>query len=239
MTSQAGAASAPVPPRQKAVASSTAGVAQCIATTAVKTIDTAVTASCAPISSRRASKMSVSTPAGRVKRNIGSVVAIWTAETIIGSGLRLVISQFDEVSNNANPMFEAEFAIRMTVNARLPKTPHRQAVPVGASGLTLETRWTRKLHRKRGNWKAPYLIRGAEMANKIGSFKRGPPFPGSPRRKPPPDPRRRQNADFNRSAFCLWRLSPRRHPRAGPWQATVVRLMAKSVGDPFQCFLRS
>ena len=87
---------------------------RCIATTTAKTIDIAVTASCAPISSRRASMMSVSAPAGRVRRNIGSVVATWTADTIIGSGLRLVISQFDEVSNIANPMFEAELAIRMT-----------------------------------------------------------------------------------------------------------------------------
>src|SRR5579872_7454887 len=138
-TSHAGAASAPVPPRQNAVASSTAGVAKCKATTALKTIDTAVTASCAPIRSRRASMMSVRTPAGRVRRNIGSVVAIWTAETIIGSGLRDVMSQFDDMSNNANPTFEAEFAIRMTVNARLPKTPHRQAGPAGASGLALDS----------------------------------------------------------------------------------------------------
>ena len=127
MTSHAGAASAPLPPRQNAVASSTAGVAQCIVTTAAKTIDTAVTAICAPISIRRASMMSVSAPAGKVRRNIGSVVATWTADTIIGSGLRLVMSQFDEVSNIANPTFDAELAISMTVNAKLPKTP--QPVP--------------------------------------------------------------------------------------------------------------
>ena len=77
--------------------------------------------------------MSVSTPAGKVKRNIGSVVATWTAETIIGSGLRLVISQFVDVSNIANPTFDAEVAIRTTVNARLPKTPQRQSRPAGAS----------------------------------------------------------------------------------------------------------
>ena len=138
MTSHAGAASAPLPPRQKAVASSTAGVAQCIATTVANTIDIAVTASCAPISSLRASMMSVSAPAGKVKRNIGSVVATWTAETIIGSGLRLVISQFDDVSNIANPTFDAELAIRMTVNAKLPKTPHRKSPPVGASELMVD-----------------------------------------------------------------------------------------------------
>ena len=139
MTSHAGAASAPLPPRQNVVASSTTGVAQCIVTTTAKTIDTAVTAIWAPISIRRASMMSVSAPAGRVRRNIGSVVATWTADTIIGSGLRLVMSQFDEVSNIANPTFDAELAMSMTVNAKLPKTPQRQSRPAGASDLTLDS----------------------------------------------------------------------------------------------------
>src|SRR5271170_4136878 len=138
ITSHAGAASAPVAPRQKVVASNTAGVARCNVTIAAKTMDIAVTASCAPIKSLRASMMSVSAPAGRVKRNIGSVVATWTAETILGSGLRLVISQFVDMSNIANPTFDAELAIRTTVNARLLKTPPRQSGPAGASGLTLD-----------------------------------------------------------------------------------------------------
>ena len=114
MTSHAGAARAPLPPRQNAVASTTVGVAQCIVTIVAKTIDIAVTAICAPINMRRASMMSVSAPAGRVRRNIGKVVATCTADTIIGSGLRLVMSQFDEVSNMANPTFDAELAISMT-----------------------------------------------------------------------------------------------------------------------------
>src|ERR1700727_2086826 len=80
-----------------------------------------------------------SAPAGKVRRNIGSVVATWTADTIIGSGLRLVMSQFDEVWNIANPMFDAELAISMTVNAKLPKTPQRQFRPAGASALTLDS----------------------------------------------------------------------------------------------------
>ena len=126
---------------RNAVASSTAGVAQCIVTTAAKTIDIAVTAICAPISIRRASMMSVSAPAGRVRRNIGSVVATWTADTIIGSGLRLVISQFDEVSNIANPTFDAELAISMTVNAKLPKTPQRHP-RLRARPTWRWTRWT-------------------------------------------------------------------------------------------------
>ena len=70
--------------------------------------------------------MSASAPAGRVSKNIGNVVAIWTADTIIGSGLRLVINQLVDVSNIAIPTFDSELAIRMTVKARLPKTPHRE-----------------------------------------------------------------------------------------------------------------
>src|ERR1700733_6476261 len=139
MTSHAGAARAPLPPRQNAVASNTDGVAQCIATMVAKTIDIAVTASCAPINMRRASIMSVNAPAGRVRRNIGRVVATCTADTIIGSGLRLVMSQFDEVSNIANPTFDAELAISMTVNAKLPKTPQRQSPAVGASDLAVDS----------------------------------------------------------------------------------------------------
>ena len=130
-------------PRRNVVASSTAGVAQCMVTTAAKTIDIAVTASWAPISMRRASMMSVIAPAGKVRRNIGSVVATWTADTIIGSGLRLVMSQFDEVSNIANPTFDAELAISMTVNAKLPKTPQRNR-PLQARPTWRWTRWTTK-----------------------------------------------------------------------------------------------
>src|SRR6202034_597852 len=86
---------------------------------------------------RRASMMSVIAPAGSVKRNIGSVVATCTADTIIGSGLRLVMRQFDEVSNIAKPTFDAELAISMTVNAKLPKTP--QSRTAGASDLAVDS----------------------------------------------------------------------------------------------------
>ena len=82
--------------------------------------------------------MSVRAPAGKVIRNIGNVVATWTAETIIGSGLRLVINQLIDVSNIANPTFDTELAIRMTVNAKLANTPPRQSGPAGASNLTLD-----------------------------------------------------------------------------------------------------
>src|ERR1700759_2762226 len=170
MTSHAGAASAPLPPRQNAVARSTAGVAQCMATTLAKTIDIAVTAICAPISILRASMMSVSAPAGRVRRNIGSVVATWTADTIIGSGLRLVISQFDEVSNIANPTFDAELAIRMTVNARLPKTPQRHSPAVGASDVALDSLDNKIPVGKRESDGHRAVNSSGQMADKLRSF---------------------------------------------------------------------
>ena len=66
-------------------------------------------------------------PAGKVSRNIGNEVAIWTADTIIGLGLRLVINQLVEVSNMAMPTFDAELAIRMTVKAGLLNTPQRES----------------------------------------------------------------------------------------------------------------
>ena len=45
-------------------------------------------------------------------RNIGAIVATWTADTISGSGLRLVISQLMAVSNIAMPMLEIALATR-------------------------------------------------------------------------------------------------------------------------------
>src|SRR5277367_5257585 len=172
MTSHAGAASAPLPPKRNVVASSTAGVAQCIVTIAAKTIDIAVTAIWAPISIRRASIMSVIAPAGRVKRNIGSVVATWTADTIIGSGLRLVMSQLDEVSNIANPTFDAELAIRMMVNATLPKTPQRQSPAEGASDLAVDSLDNKIPIGRARNWVATTWVQYPDqMANNAQSFK--------------------------------------------------------------------
>src|SRR5271157_5111725 len=137
--SHPGAASAPLAPRAKVVARRAAGVARCIETRIAKAIAIATTAVCAPIRRRRGSTMSASAPAGSVSRNIGSVVAICTADTITGSGLRLVISQLVAVSNMAMPTFETELAIRMTVNARLPNTPQRGSAPIDGFGLTLDS----------------------------------------------------------------------------------------------------
>jgi hypothetical protein len=47
------------------------------------------------------------------------------------------MSQFDEVSNIAKPTFDAELAISMTVNAKLPKTP--QSRSGGASDLAADS----------------------------------------------------------------------------------------------------
>ena len=61
------------------------------------------------------------------------MVATWTADTISGSGLRLVISQLVAVSNIAIPTADRDVMIRMTVNATLPNTPQREGVgPFGA-----------------------------------------------------------------------------------------------------------
>jgi len=49
------------------------------------------------------------------------------------------MSQFDEVSNIANPTFDAELAMSMTVNDKLPKTPQRQSPAAGASDFALDS----------------------------------------------------------------------------------------------------
>jgi hypothetical protein len=49
------------------------------------------------------------------------------------------MSQFDEVSNIANPTFDAELAMSMTVNAKLPKTPQRQSPAAGAPEFRLDS----------------------------------------------------------------------------------------------------
>ena len=139
MRSHAGAASAPPTPSKNDVASSADGLASPTDTAAANANETAATPACATISSLRGSTTSVSAPAGKVKRNKGKVVAIWTAETILGLGLRLVISQPEPVSNIANPTLEREVAARMTTKAELPNTPQRDSALNGVSGLTLSS----------------------------------------------------------------------------------------------------
>ena len=119
MRSHAGAASAPPMPIRNVVASSESGLASPAETAAAKAIETTATAAPATIRSRRGSTTSLSAPAGKVRRNIGSVVATWTAETRIGLGLRLVISQAEPVSYIASPTLESDVATRMTMKAEL------------------------------------------------------------------------------------------------------------------------
>ena len=127
MICHAGAASAPAAPSRNVVASSADGVSQWAETRTAKATPTATTPTCATIRSRRGSATSASAPAGTVKRNIGAMVATWTADTINGFGLRLVISQLVAVSNIAMPTLEIALAIRITVNAVLLNTPQREA----------------------------------------------------------------------------------------------------------------
>src|SRR5208283_4073523 len=100
-------------------------------------IPTATTAAWPTISRRRGSTTSASAPAGIVSRNIGAMVATWTADTISGFGLRLVISQAEAVSNIAAPTADTELAISMTVKARWPNTPQRDGREAGESGADL------------------------------------------------------------------------------------------------------
>ena len=124
----AGAASAPAAPRAKVVARRATGVARRKETTvgkrhgdrADRDLRAKQQAACVEVNG------SARAPAGKVSRNIGNEVAIWTADTIIGLGLRLVINQLVEVSNMAMPTFDAELAIRMTVKAGLLNTPQRE-----------------------------------------------------------------------------------------------------------------
>ena len=83
--------------------------------------------------------MSAIAPAGNVSRNIGRVMAIWTADTINGSGLRLVMSQLEAVSNIASPMVDTALAMRMTVKAVFANRPQRDFLGGDASGSTMDS----------------------------------------------------------------------------------------------------
>ena len=73
-----------------------------------------------------------------VRRNIGAIVATWTADTISGFGLRRVMSQLIDVSNMAMPMLEIEVAIRITVNARWANTLGREGEGAESLGVLPE-----------------------------------------------------------------------------------------------------
>ena len=81
------------------------------------------------------------------------------------------MSQFDEVSNMANPTFDAELAISMIVNAKLPKTPQRQTLAAGASDWAVDSLDNKiPIGRARIGWPKPAQYPD-QMANNAQSFK--------------------------------------------------------------------
>src|SRR5438105_14129804 len=92
------------------------GVARSNHTIAAKMAETTVIAISAQMRSFRRSMMSASAPAGSANRNIGSVVATWTIDTMNASGLRLVISQPDAALNIHPPMFATTVAVHSSAN---------------------------------------------------------------------------------------------------------------------------
>ena len=72
---------------------------------------------------RRGSTISARAPAGKVQRNIGKLLATCTRETALGSGLRVVISHADEVSEIARPVSEKVVATHMTTKGALENAP--------------------------------------------------------------------------------------------------------------------
>ena len=81
------------------------------------------------------------------------------------------MSQFDEVSNMAKPTFEAELAISMTVNAKLPKTPHRQSPATRASDLAVDSLDNNIPIGRRETGRPIAALLTDQMANRGGGFK--------------------------------------------------------------------
>lgn len=81
------------------------------------------------------------------------------------------MSQFDEVSNMANPTFDAELAMSMTVNAKLPKTPQRQSLAAGASDLAVNSLDKRSPSEEREIGRPISTELLDQMANSAQSFK--------------------------------------------------------------------
>ena len=73
--------------------------------------------------SRRGSTMSAIAPAGRVKRNIGRLVAACTSETSSGLRSSVVISQPDAVSYIAMPISAVVLASQTMAKAGCAKAP--------------------------------------------------------------------------------------------------------------------
>ncbi len=60
-------------------------------------------------------------PPSIVSKNIGSTVAIWTSDTVKGSGLSDVISHAQAASNVAIPMRATVLAVHIRTKSRCPK----------------------------------------------------------------------------------------------------------------------
>src|SRR5579871_6271775 len=85
---------------------------------------------------RRGSTISAMAPAGRVKRNIGSVVAACTSDTSSGLTSSVVINQPDAVSYIAIPMSAQVLAVQTIAKAGWAKAPSRLgAAAVGSLGM--------------------------------------------------------------------------------------------------------
>ena len=123
---QAGAATDQAALSTKVSASSAAGVARSSDTTAAKPTMMTVMSVSSTSRNRRGSTMSTSTPAGRVKMNIGRKAATCTSDTARGSALRLVISQAEAASDMAMPVRPSIVAAQMRVNGRLSNTAHAE-----------------------------------------------------------------------------------------------------------------
>src|SRR5262249_36839344 len=94
-----------------------AGVARPSQTIAAKIADIRVYADSLTMRNLRMSRMSASAPAGIATRNMGSVVATCTSDTMSGSGLRLVISQPEAALYIQLPTFATTVAVQITANA--------------------------------------------------------------------------------------------------------------------------
>jgi hypothetical protein len=93
------------------------GVTSRIQTRTAKAAHRTVVTVSAKMSSRLLSTMSARTPAGRAKRNTGTVEATCTSETITGLESSVVMSHAAAAAYIQLPMFATTVAVQMTENA--------------------------------------------------------------------------------------------------------------------------
>jgi hypothetical protein len=86
----------------------------------------------------------------------------------------------------ANPTFDAEFAISMTVNAKLLKTPHRRSPPAGASELMLDSldKKTSEEQYRDGQYAPKPQVKWRTRL-KVSRRRSAKSAPAQPRRRPP------------------------------------------------------